>query len=94
VQAGLIAAGLAGCAAGAHPGPRSDENYHEVKPPAGVRTLPGNLLDALRALQADAPLRARLGDAFVDSYAKLKMQSWRDYTAHLSQWELDTTLDV
>ena len=94
VQAGLLAAGLAGVAAGAHPGPRSDENYYEVRPPPHVRTLPANLLDAVRALQADAPLRATLGDAFVDAYAKLKLQSWRDYTAHLTQWELDNTLDV
>ena len=94
VQAGLLAAGLAGVAGGAHPGPRSDENYYEVRPPPHVRTRPGNLLDAVRALQADAPLRARLGDPFVDSYSKLKLASWREYCAHLTQWELDNTMDV
>ena len=94
VQAGLLAAGLAGVAAGAHPGPRYDTNFYEEKPPPGVRTLPGCLLDAVRALQADAPLRAGLGDAFVDSFAKLQMASWRAYCAHLTQWELDNTLDV
>ena len=94
MHAGLLAAGLNGVAAGAHPGPRFDANFYEEKPPPGVRTLPGNLLDALRALQADAPLRARLGDDCVDAYVKLKMASWREYCAHLSRWELDTTLDV
>ena len=93
VQAGLMAAGIAGVVAKAIPGPRSDENYYEVRPPPHVRTLPGNLLDAVRALQADAPLRAHLGDAFVDSYAKLKLASWRDYCSHITQWELDNTLD-
>ena len=51
-QAGLIAAGLAGVAAKADPGPRFDTNFYEERPPPGVRFLPGNLLDALRCLQA------------------------------------------
>jgi glutamine synthetase len=94
MQAGLLAAGLAGVASGAHPGPRFDTNFYEERPPPHVRTLPGNLLDALRALAADAPLRERLGDDAVDAYVKLKTASWREYCAHLTQWELDNTLDV
>ena len=94
VQAGLVGAGLIGVDAKAHPGPRFDTNFYEERPPPGVRTLPGNLLDAVRCLQADGALRGRLGDAFVDSYAKLKLASWREYAAHLTQWELDNTLDV
>jgi glutamine synthetase len=94
LQAGLLAAGLSGVAAGAHPGTRYDDDFREVPPPPGVRTLPGNLLDALRALEADAPLRAALGDSFIASYVKLKMASWREYAAHLSQWEVNNTLDV
>jgi Glutamine synthetase len=29
----------------------------------------------------------------VDSYAKLKHQDWRSYSAAISQWERDHTLD-
>ena len=95
VQAALVAAGLNGVDASLHPGPRSDGNFQEEKPPPGTRTLPANLLDALRALQADAALRAALGEEFVGSYVKLKMaQEWAPYAAHLSSWELAATLDV
>ena len=94
LQAALISAGLNGVAKKADPGPRFDTNFYEEKPPPGVRTLPGNLLDALRALEADAALREGLGADFVDSYVLLKKRSWAEYAAHLSQWEIESTLDV
>ena len=28
-----------------------------------------------------------------DSYVKLRMAEWQDYTRHLTQWERDRTLD-
>ena len=31
---------------------------------------------------------------FAASYAKLKHREWLSYTAHFSQWEKDTTLDI
>ena len=37
--------------------------------------------------------RAAFGDGFVDSYVKLKMREWNDYTGHLSAWERAATLD-
>jgi glutamine synthetase len=62
VQAALLATGLNGITAHAHPGPRSDANFHEERPPPGTRSLPSNLLDALRALSADEALRGALGN--------------------------------
>ena len=59
----------------------------------GARSLPLNLLDALRTFEACAPLRAALGEAFVSSYVKLKRQEWDSYMRHLTAWERDTTLD-
>lgn len=95
VQAALVGAGLNGAASGAHPGPRSDANFHVERPPPGTRTLPNNLLDALRALDADKGLRSALGDEFVDAYVKLKMrEEWAPYAGHLSTWEVEHTLDV
>ena len=60
---------------------------------AGVRRLPLNLLDAVRAFEGNAVLRGALGEAFSGSYAKLKRQEWDLYMRHLTQWERDTTLD-
>jgi glutamine synthetase len=94
LQAGLLAAGLDGMANKRDPGKRLDINMytegHKVK---GLKKLPLNLLDALRAFDGSTVLRAGLGDGFVDSYLKLKTAEWNDYCRHLSQWERDHTLD-
>ena len=58
-----------------------------------VRTLPLNLLDALRALEGAKALKAQLGAPFVDAYLKLKHADWMAYTRHLTAWERETTLD-
>jgi glutamine synthetase len=59
----------------------------------GIRRLPANLLDALRAFAADEVLRARLGASFGDSYLKLKQDEWARFARHLTEWERETTLD-
>jgi glutamate---methylamine ligase len=94
LQAALLAAGIDGLAQKRDPGKRLDVNMYEVGHTIdGVRRLPMNLLDAIRAFEECAPLRAALGDSFVASYAKLKYQQWDSYMRHLSVWERDNTLD-
>ncbi|MCJ2031628.1 type III glutamate--ammonia ligase [Methylobacterium sp. J-043] len=93
LQAGLLAAGLDGIRQGRDPGQRLDINmYTDGHTVEGVKRLPLNLLDALRALEASPVLNEALG-AFVPSYLKLKRSEWDDYCRHLTQWERDTTLD-
>ena len=93
LQAGILAAGLDGIRQGRDPGPRLDINmYTDGHTVEGVKRLPLNLLDALRALEASPVLNEALG-AFVPSYLKLKRSEWDDYCRHLTQWERDTTLD-
>ncbi|GEL40216.1 type III glutamate--ammonia ligase [Methylorubrum extorquens] len=93
LQAGLLAAGLDGIRQQRDPGQRLDINmYTDGHTVEGVKRLPLNLLDALRALEASPVLNEALG-AFVPSYLKLKRQEWDDYCRHLTQWERDTTLD-
>jgi glutamine synthetase len=94
LHAGLLAAGLDGLVTSADPGPRLDLNmYVEGAGLKDVRRLPGNLLDAVRAFEGCEPLRASLGAAFVESYAKLKRREWDGFMRHLTQWERDHTLD-
>ena len=94
LQAGVLAAGLDGVANKRDPGKPLDINMytegHKVK---NVRRLPSNLLDAIRVFEKSKALRAGLGNDLVDSYAKLKFQDWRSYSAAISQWERDHTLD-
>jgi glutamine synthetase type III len=94
LQAGLLAAGLDGIAAARDPGPRLDINmYTDGHTVTDAKRLPLNLLDALRALDDSAMLRASLGEGFVSAYLKLRMEDWNAYAQHLTQWERDTTLD-
>jgi glutamate---methylamine ligase len=94
LQAGILAAGLDGITKKIDPGPRLDINMytdgHLVK---DAKRLPLNLLDALRAFENSATLKAALGESFVTSYTKLKHAEWNEYAAHLSQWERQATLD-
>ncbi|MBC7879746.1 MAG: type III glutamate--ammonia ligase [Anaerolineae bacterium] len=94
LPAALIAAGLDGMTNKRDPGQRSDNNSYTDPLPAGTaKQLPMNLLDALRCLQKDTVLSARLGAPFISAYLKLKQQTWNEYSAHLSAWELEETLD-
>jgi len=94
LQAGLLAAGLYGVETQSDPGkPQFNNMYAEPEKAKGAKKLPLNLLDAIRLLDKNKRLRAGLGDELIDAYVKLKLQEWDAYTAHLSPWERDTTLD-
>ncbi|BAI74485.1 glutamine synthetase (plasmid) [Azospirillum sp. B510] len=94
MPAAVLAAGLDGIARKADPGPRLDINmYTEGYKVTDGRKLPLNLLDALRVLDRSDVLRARLGDAVIAAFLKLKEGEWNAYARHLTQWERDNTLD-
>ena len=59
-----------------------------------IRRATDMLLDAIRAFDEDTGLKGALGDAFSAAFIKMKTQEWNAYTAHLTQWERDTTLDI
>lgn len=94
LQAAILVAGLDGMKSNRHPGARSDfDMYAEPEKCNGAKKLPQNLLDALRNFESSAVVKDGLGEAFVNSYAKLKHQEWQDYTRHLTEWERERTLD-
>jgi len=94
LQAALIACGLDGLTQHRNPGRRLDNNMYTDPPPAGgVRRLPTNLLDALRALRQNEILTRALGRPFVDAYTKLKEHEWHEHHAQISAWERQATLD-
>ncbi|NNC66725.1 MAG: type III glutamate--ammonia ligase [Gammaproteobacteria bacterium] len=93
-QAAIIASGLDGINNKRDPGDPSFVNmYEEGDKVRSAKLLPSTLLDALRLLEKNKILKEELGAEVVDSYIKLKMMEWRDYTSHLSNWERQTTLD-
>jgi glutamine synthetase type III len=95
LQAAIIAAGLSGLETGADPGPRLDiDMYAEGHLAKDAPRLPLNLLDALRAFEADTALTEALGAEVSAAYMKLRMQEWNSYMGHFSAWEKAHTLDV
>ena len=93
-QAVIIAAGLEGVKNKRDPGkPSFIDMYKEGHKLRSAKTLPSNLLDALRLLEKNKTLKEELGADLIDAYVKLKMLEWREYTNHLSQWERQATLD-
>ncbi|MEV8468253.1 type III glutamate--ammonia ligase [Fluviibacterium sp. DFM31] len=95
LQAVIIAAGLSGVRTNADPGPRYDiDMYAEGHTVTDAPKLPLNLLDALRAFEADEALQAMMGTGFAGSYVKMKTQEWNAFVSHFSTWERDNTLDV
>ena len=95
LQAAIIAAGLDGLATDADPGPHHDiDMYREGHLVTDAPRLPLNLLDALRAFEADTRLTAAMGAAFSSAYLKLRHDDWNAYCGHFTAWERDTTLDI
>jgi len=94
LPAALSAAGLDGIVEKRDPGVRQDNNsYTTLLPADQTKALPGNLLDALRCLESDQILLQSLGESFTTGYLKLKHQEWHRYSACVTSWELETTLD-
>ena len=94
LQAGILAAGLDGIASQRDPGKRLDINmYEQGGRVRGLKKLPLNLLDAIRATQKARSLREAMGEELMDAYCKLKLDQWNDFTRSITQWERDNTLD-
>jgi glutamate---methylamine ligase len=94
LPAAVVAAGLDGIQQKSDPGPRQNNNsYTDPLPASQVKTLPGNLLDALRCLEANEVLARSLGAPLVKAYLRLKHQEWQQCSAYVTPWELENTLD-
>jgi glutamine synthetase len=94
MQAGLLASGLDGIKEKRDPGEPLDINmYTEGQSLKGVRKLPANLLDAVRMFDRSNVARGALGDEFVDSYVKLKLDEWNRFCRSVTPWEREHTLD-
>jgi glutamine synthetase len=95
LQAAVIAAGLSGIADAADPGPRLDiDMYAEGHTVTDAVRLPLNLLDAIRAFEADEAFTAAMGSEFATAFATLKLREWNQYMQHFSDWEKANALDI
>ncbi|ERH10607.1 MAG: L-glutamine synthetase [halophilic archaeon J07HX64] len=59
----------------------------------GIDTLPGNLGQAVDALEADEVVYNALGPHVSEKFVEAKRQEFNEYIAEVSQWELDRYLE-
>jgi glutamine synthetase len=79
------------------PGVSNEDLYHlddQERETQGLGTLPGSLGAALEELDHDDLVRRTLGDHIVDRFIEAKTTEWREYRAHVSDWELDRYLSI
>jgi glutamine synthetase len=98
--AAVLAAGLDGIENELDAGEPNAENLysvpHDELVARGLPTLPSNLLDATRELEADDVLRSALGrgrdEDYVDYYIATKRAEWHRYHEQVTPWEINEYL--
>lgn len=94
-EAAYLVAGLDGIKRGLDPGEPNLGNLYEVGLEAmaerGIQHLPQTLAEALDHFEADAVVQEALGP-IASEFLDLKRAEWREYHAHVGEWELQRYL--
>ncbi|MEF8779501.1 MAG: type I glutamate--ammonia ligase [Haloferacaceae archaeon] len=95
--AAMLHAGLDGIEKGMEAPDPVRENIYEFdegkREEYGIDTLPGNLGEAIAALQDDEVVQSALGEHVYEKFVEAKTQEFGEYVADVSQWELDRYLE-
>ncbi|MFX0172565.1 MAG: glutamine synthetase family protein [Candidatus Hodarchaeota archaeon] len=59
-----------------------------------IKTLPGNLFEALSYLKGDAVLRDALGSHIYKKFMKIKKEEWLQYSTQVTDWDWKNFLNV
>ena len=91
-----LAAGLDGIRRELTPPDTIDANLFELseeeREQHGIRHLPANLREAIRAMRHDSLVRSTLGEHIFSKYVEHKTEEWNEYTIRVTQWEIDRYL--
>ena len=87
----VLAAGLLGIKAGSSLQPQTDGPSEEDE---GIPKLPQSLEEALDGLEADAEMRAMLGEDFVHLYTTVKRFELARFRGHVTDWERDEYMEI
>ncbi len=94
--AAMLAAGLEGIEQKLDPGEPVNKNIFAMsqreRSRLRIKSLPGDLNEAVDALERDKLMRATLGEHIFSQYVRAKRQEWHEYIAQVHQWELDSYL--
>ena len=94
----MINAGLSGIERGLEAPQPVRENIYEfdeqMREEYGIDTLPGNLGDAVDALESDEVVMDALGPHVSEKFVEAKRAEFAEYIVEVSQWELDKYLET
>jgi glutamine synthetase len=93
-----LQAGLEGIAHDLDPGPPINKNIYKMsfreRRHLRIDELPGNLNDALDALEKDEVVQAALGHHIYEHFLEAKRNEWQEYIQQVSAWEIGRYLTV
>jgi len=93
----IIRAGLDGIEKEISPGNPVQEDIYEFteekRMEYGIDTLPGNLYQAVSALEEDEVIKDALGQHITEKFIQAKIREWNDYKAFVSEWEIERYLE-
>ncbi|MDJ0792107.1 MAG: glutamine synthetase family protein [Acidimicrobiia bacterium] len=94
----ILAAGLSGIANNYPLPPETGSDVLTMsraeRAEAGIRHLPQNLAEAIRAMESSELVRDALGDHVFEWFLRNKRREWSRYEEHVSQYELEEYLPV
>ncbi len=70
------------------------KSTQEERDALGVKSLPGNLYEALKVMEEDGLVKEVLGEHAYRAFYTSKMAEWDSFRMFVSQWELDNYLTV
>jgi len=94
----MLAAGLEGIEKGYPlPGPANDNIYHmsdEQRERAKIKSLPEDLLEAIKLTEKSELVKKALGDALFHYFIRNKKLEWDEYKAQVTQYEINKYLPI
>ena len=77
--------------------PANDNIYHmseEEKEKAGIRSLPEDLLEAIKIAEKSKLIKECIGDKVFEYFIRNKKMEWNEYKAQVSQYEIEKYLPI
>jgi len=94
----MLGAGLKGIEEGLELMPEASNNIFEMSESeleaAGIKTLPGNLGDAIKLFEHSETMKEVLGEHIHKFFVENKKKEWSEYCAYVSEWELSKYLPI
>lgn len=94
----MLNSGLDGVQNGLKPADSIDEDIYEMSEnemeKAGITTMPASLEEAVDELKANPIAKSTLGEHIFTKYIAAKEKEWDDFRTAVTEWELDTYLNL